>query len=383
MPPRAGASRRAVVPPKGSARTRSVPRQQGAGRRRGPPSRCPGRDRLGPPRRGDRRRAAAASRPMAPRRRRPALGAAVGPAERRDGDCAGRRRAAFRARTRLGVGRQGPPLLETAAGVAVIAVAGHAARPFGVRSRQRCRRPCRRHRVWGASSRRASRRPARTTLGRRFGSPRAAPRDRRRRSLPCRFITRPATITVSTLPTCASHTTAPTGLLTGNMFSAVASSMTRSACLPGVSDPVRRSSPQARAPWTVANSRMSRALIGSGSTSLRSRSASRVHHPPRRGQQHAHLGEHVPAHRQHTSMEMLGRQPWRSSCHRHQVAVAHVQLDFRRQRGGAAAVGDQLQLVVGQRVAMHIRGVVGQQPALVAAGRPGGSCPTARRRHAW
>src|SRR5207247_5909938 len=58
-------------------------------------------------------------------------------------------------------------------------------------------------------------------------------------SLPSRLWTLPPMITVSTLETSAQRVTAATGSITGATFSAVASMTTTSACLPGVSEPVR------------------------------------------------------------------------------------------------------------------------------------------------
>ena len=58
-------------------------------------------------------------------------------------------------------------------------------------------------------------------------------------SLPFRFTTLPATITVSTLPICENSTTALTGLFTGMRLIALVSMRTISASLPGVRLPVR------------------------------------------------------------------------------------------------------------------------------------------------
>ena len=53
----------------------------------------------------------------------------------------------------------------------------------------------------------------------------------------------PPTMTVSTLDTSAHSTTAATGSMIGAMLIALASRITTSACLPGVSEPVRSSTP--------------------------------------------------------------------------------------------------------------------------------------------
>src|SRR5215216_2619508 len=73
--------------------------------------------------------------------------------------------------------------------------------------------------------------------------------------------------TVSTLDTSALLVTAATGSITGATLRAVASSTTTSACLPGVSEPVRSSTPATWAPLMVASSSIWRAVSMSSATS--------------------------------------------------------------------------------------------------------------------
>ncbi len=62
-------------------------------------------------------------------------------------------------------------------------------------------------------------------------------------------------MTVLTFETSAAQTTAPTGSMTGATFTADPSMMTMSACLPGVSEPVRSAIPATCAPPIVASAR--------------------------------------------------------------------------------------------------------------------------------
>ena len=75
---------------------------------------------------------------------------------------------------------------------------------------------------------------------------------------PSRLAHTPAIITESTLAMPAWVMTLATGSCTGHMLSAVASSSTRSACLPGVSVPMRSAMRSMRAPSTLIHSSASR-----------------------------------------------------------------------------------------------------------------------------
>ena len=72
----------------------------------------------------------------------------------------------------------------------------------------------------------------------------------------------PATSTARTFDALACETTAPTGFAGAIMFSRSPPGPTTitSACLPGVSDPIRSSSPSAVAPPIVAQPSASRAV---------------------------------------------------------------------------------------------------------------------------
>ena len=75
-------------------------------------------------------------------------------------------------------------------------------------------------------------------------------------------------ITVSTLETSAQLVTAAAASITGATLIAVASISTTSACLPGVSEPVRSSRPATWAPLMVAISSIWRALSMFSGTSV-------------------------------------------------------------------------------------------------------------------
>ena len=81
-------------------------------------------------------------------------------------------------------------------------------------------------------------------------------------SFPSRLTTSPATRTVRTFDALACVTTAPTGFAGAIMFSRSPPGPTTitSACLPGVSDPIRSSMPSAAAPPVVAQPIASRTL---------------------------------------------------------------------------------------------------------------------------
>src|SRR5690606_22685523 len=87
-------------------------------------------------------------------------------------------------------------------------------------------------------------------------------------SLPSRLRTTPSTMTVSTLETSAHSVTAATGSFTGTMLMSRASMSTTSAFLPGVSEPVRSSTPATYAPLMVAISSICRAVSMVSGTSL-------------------------------------------------------------------------------------------------------------------
>src|SRR5207248_116060 len=88
-------------------------------------------------------------------------------------------------------------------------------------------------------------------------------------SRPLRLRTTPSTTTVSTLDTSAHRATAATGSMTGATLSWRASMRITSARLPGVSDPVRCSTPATCAPLTVAISSSCRAVRLPSAGSLR------------------------------------------------------------------------------------------------------------------
>ena len=132
-------------------------------------------------------------------------------------------------------------------------------------------------------------------------------------SLPSRFFTEPATITVSTFDTSAQSTTAATGSITGATFSAVASISTTSACLPGLSVPTLSSSPATCAPSTVAACSISRAVSTSfGTCSLGSyfSSCTRARSVPKADRIWVNMS---PGTVVTTSMDRLGRRPSRSA----------------------------------------------------------------------
>jgi hypothetical protein len=99
-----------------------------------------------------------------------------------------------------------------------------------------------------------------------------------------------------TVPTCrrsAAWTTVPTALLAGNRLMSSVRIMIRSACLPGVREPIRSSSPAQRAPSLVAalrivlNRHRSRRVFIAGIAAVLREGALQ-----REGG--AHLREHVP-----------------------------------------------------------------------------------------
>ncbi len=117
-------------------------------------------------------------------------------------------------------------------------------------------------------------------------------------------------MTVSTLAVSALRTTAPTGSTIGAVPGADPSITTTSACLPGVSEPVRSSSPATCAPSRVAIVSRSRAVsasAGSGSSLAQTESFDR--HRSAENAQRISVNM-SPGTVVTTSIERLGRKPW-------------------------------------------------------------------------
>ena len=137
--------------------------------------------------------------------------------------------------------------------------------------------------------------------------------------------------------------------------------------MPGVSEPVRSSRPQARAPSIVANSIMSWQLssISSPLTSV----------PPAASRAALSSARWVPTAVRinpnmcgpvlvQTSIERLGRIPTFEQTAGRGPTVAHLHLDVGGDRRGAARVGDHLQFVVGQRAAVHVGDALAEQAVI-------------------
>ena len=162
-------------------------------------------------------------------------------------------------------------------------------------------------------------------------------------------------MTVWTLEMSAAQTTAPTGSMTGATLTAFVSMITRSAFLPGVIEPVRSAMPATLAPSSVAQRRTWRTVIRSGVAVCRRGPRPT---PPGAGAPRSEAkiacicvnwsDEAVVA----TSDDSPTGMPERRRRRRRRPAVAHLELDLRRERDVAAGVADHLPLVVEQ-----VRGV--------------------------
>src|ERR1700712_3368313 len=135
-----------------------------------------------------------------------------------------------------------------------------------------------------------------------------------------------------------------------------------SARLPGVSEPTLLSIPIAFAPSIVANSSTSRHV----SLSSLSPPPASAWSKPRCVPIVARIvPKRWPPFEQQTSIERLGRTPPARRRAGRGPAVAHLHLDVGRDRCGAARRRHHLELVVGQRVAVHVGLRVVEQAALL------------------
>ena len=203
--------------------------------------------------------------------------------------------------------------------------------------------------------------------GARGRTPRGRVRREGRRRRACRRASgsRPPTITVSTFLVSAWWTTVETGSMTGYVLEWSQRITTTSACLPGVSEPVRSSSPQTRAPSIVANSSTSRELRSSGSSSLPAANAASCSSSRAEAKRNRICVNMSPGTVVTTSIERLGRRPCASAFDGRRRAVSHRHLDRRRDRDLAARVRDETELVVGEVVAVDVRRVRPEQAEVV------------------
>jgi hypothetical protein len=117
-------------------------------------------------------------------------------------------------------------------------------------------------------------------------------------------------MTVSTLDTSADSVTAAAASMTGATFIARASSSTMSARLPGVSEPVRSSSPATCAPLSVAIWSICRAVSivsGTGSFACHATALTRARSAPKAARIWVNMS---PGTVVTTSIDRLGRSPY-------------------------------------------------------------------------
>ena len=128
-----------------------------------------------------------------------------------------------------------------------------------------------------------------------------------------------------------------------------------SACLPGVSEPVRSAMPATSAPPIVAHDRTWREVMSPGDASRPSRSASHASwclRPALRAEDRAHLGELVGRRGRRDVGRQADRQVVLERGHGGRPAVAHLDLDLRGERDVAAGVAGERPFLVGE-----VRGV--------------------------